>query len=260
MSSLSHTHTHTHIFSSHFSFYFLCTALHRAEGQDVPRRAPAWWGCPRGPRCEFAHGEEELRGDSREHFEQQKKAEKRDVERQKKDIYMGAVESNQSSEEMESMVAAGLGRLKKKNKKNKKSESSEEATWTETGTESGTEALTSSSSLSSSSSSLGAPQERAASDEEKKEEVEVELKEEDLLPPVWLHSATSSSTSSSLVVHPGGVVECTQGFGTALVRQQQHVEEKEGEKEEEGRWQGYYEVELITGGLMQVGGGRQIDR
>lgn len=23
----------------------------REDGQEPPRRAPVWWGCPRGPRC-----------------------------------------------------------------------------------------------------------------------------------------------------------------------------------------------------------------
>lgn len=28
----------------------------------APPRAPKWWGCPRGRECDFAHGEDELRG------------------------------------------------------------------------------------------------------------------------------------------------------------------------------------------------------
>lgn len=30
-----------------------------------PRNAPRWWGCPRGRECDWAHGEEELRGQVR---------------------------------------------------------------------------------------------------------------------------------------------------------------------------------------------------
>ncbi|TYZ66381.1 hypothetical protein PybrP1_004113 [[Pythium] brassicae (nom. inval.)] len=35
----------------------------RADGRaPPPPRAPRWWGCPRGRDCDYAHGEEELRG------------------------------------------------------------------------------------------------------------------------------------------------------------------------------------------------------
>ncbi len=30
--------------------------------KKAPDGAPPWWGCPRGRNCNFAHGEEELRG------------------------------------------------------------------------------------------------------------------------------------------------------------------------------------------------------
>lgn len=33
-----------------------------------PRGAPRWWGCPRGKDCDWAHGEEELRGQVRSFF------------------------------------------------------------------------------------------------------------------------------------------------------------------------------------------------
>lgn len=35
------------------------------SGRGPPAGAPRWWGCPRGPRCEFAHGDEELRSEAR---------------------------------------------------------------------------------------------------------------------------------------------------------------------------------------------------
>nr|CCA19205.1 conserved hypothetical protein [Albugo laibachii Nc14] len=34
----------------------------RQGGREPPKNAPRWWGCPRGRQCDFAHGEEELRG------------------------------------------------------------------------------------------------------------------------------------------------------------------------------------------------------
>jgi len=39
----------------------------RANRRDgcAPSGAPPWWGCPRGSRCKFAHGEQELQGHAR---------------------------------------------------------------------------------------------------------------------------------------------------------------------------------------------------
>jgi hypothetical protein len=39
-----------------FAFDLCCGA--------APPGAPSWWGCPRGKFCDYAHGEEELRGDA----------------------------------------------------------------------------------------------------------------------------------------------------------------------------------------------------
>ena len=38
--------------------------------RDAPPGAPANWGCPRGHKCPFAHGEAELEGDGKEALEQ----------------------------------------------------------------------------------------------------------------------------------------------------------------------------------------------
>lgn len=247
----------------------ICTSLNlschgiRADGQDVPRNAPIWWGCPRGPGCEFAHGEDELRGDRKESYELQKQSERRDVERQKKDTYMGAVESNQSSDQMASMVAAGLGRLNKKNKKNKcASGDGLLGTTMETATEvtefppAGKVLAVSEKMEETMESSF--PSSATADAHTRKEENTDEKCKIDMSHPAWLHSASTHPSSSSLIVHPGGVVECTQGFGTALVHPgeaKQHNQEQEQEREGRctGRWLWYYEVELISGGLMQVG-------
>ena len=34
--------------------------LARANGRNPPAGAPRYWGCPRGPRCDYAHGEESV--------------------------------------------------------------------------------------------------------------------------------------------------------------------------------------------------------
>lgn len=229
-----------------FSYFWLWELIFhcviRADGQNVPRRAPVWWGCPRGPRCEFAHGEDELRGDSKKAYDQQQKDERREKERQLKNTYLGAVESNQSSEEMSNMVAAGLGRVAKKTKKtisSAPSSSSSEIPFVVDSSDSKTLSVDPTSSKEKKEVELEAVG---------KEEIEDVGKEEkdakNTEPPFWLQTAPSISSAISL--HPGGVVECTQGFGTVMVNRDlvdTGVDKKQ--------W--YYEVELITGGLMQVG-------
>ncbi|DAZ92393.1 TPA: hypothetical protein N0F65_003776 [Lagenidium giganteum] len=45
----------------------------REDGRQPPPNAPRWWGCPRGRDCDFAHGEEELRGSGLTELKKQKK-------------------------------------------------------------------------------------------------------------------------------------------------------------------------------------------
>jgi hypothetical protein len=46
----------------------------RAPGRaPPPANAPRWWGCPRGRDCDFAHGEDELRGQGLADYKRQKK-------------------------------------------------------------------------------------------------------------------------------------------------------------------------------------------
>ena len=53
------------------SFNRLCSDWLEARAtRDAPPGAPANWGCPRGHKCPFAHGEAELEGDGKEAMEQ----------------------------------------------------------------------------------------------------------------------------------------------------------------------------------------------
>lgn len=46
----------------------LCESwLAARERRKPPEGAPPWWGCPRGRACDFAHGDQELRGKVRVH-------------------------------------------------------------------------------------------------------------------------------------------------------------------------------------------------
>ncbi|KAF1322680.1 hypothetical protein FI667_g11101, partial [Globisporangium splendens] len=47
----------------------------RENGRTAPPNAPRWWGCPRGRDCDFAHGEEELRGAGLTEYKKSKKEE-----------------------------------------------------------------------------------------------------------------------------------------------------------------------------------------
>lgn len=47
----------------------------RENGRSAPPNAPRWWGCPRGRDCDFAHGEEELRGAGLTDYKKSKKEE-----------------------------------------------------------------------------------------------------------------------------------------------------------------------------------------
>lgn len=46
------------------------------EKRAPPKGAPVWWGCPRGPRCNFAHGPGELVGDAAKEYRAEKKYKK----------------------------------------------------------------------------------------------------------------------------------------------------------------------------------------
>jgi len=95
--------------------------------------------------------------------------------------------------------------------------------------------------LASASDTLGVANGKLTEGDDKKES------SSSLLPPVWLQAATSSGVE----VHAGAVVECTQGFGTVMVNRNLQVECSRNEDTSHLRM--YFEVQLITGGLMQIG-------
>lgn len=60
----------------------------RADGRTPPPRAPRWWGCPRGRDCDYAHGEEELRGAGLTEFKRSKKDEAYQKKQQERASYV----------------------------------------------------------------------------------------------------------------------------------------------------------------------------
>jgi hypothetical protein len=54
-------------------------AAARTGGRRAPPGAPAWWGCPRGRHCEFAHGEGDLKGPAKDAASEARRGRERDA-------------------------------------------------------------------------------------------------------------------------------------------------------------------------------------
>jgi hypothetical protein len=74
------------------------------ENGSPPDGAPLSWGCPRGVRCSFAHGVDELRGEGKEVILSTQKNEKRVQEDHKRDEYVRASNLGGDHEELDQAV------------------------------------------------------------------------------------------------------------------------------------------------------------
>lgn len=83
------------------------------KDRKAPEGAPASWGCPRGRRCEFAHGDEELRGEMGEAKEQEKYQVKDAEANKKRDAYMAALSQQEEATVLSDMVLQGIRAQKK---------------------------------------------------------------------------------------------------------------------------------------------------
>ena len=84
----------------------------------IPSNAPAWWGCPRGPRCEFAHGIEDLQNVVKEVWVDNKRRLQDEAKSMELDKYMYGSNNAEPNEEDDMMaaVAAGLMQASKRYK------------------------------------------------------------------------------------------------------------------------------------------------
>jgi hypothetical protein len=90
----------------------LCSDWVRArETESPPKHAPVFWGCPRGLKCEFAHGTSELRGWGKEEHEKSVHDSRYEAENEKKMEYFEPLESalrERDETEINSLVRQGL--------------------------------------------------------------------------------------------------------------------------------------------------------
>lgn len=88
----------------------------RKDGQ-IPKNAPVWWGCPRGSRCEYAHGEGELPKEVIQELHAKRRQEQRDSANEKRSNYLSATdEAGRSDAEVSEMILAGLQAAKRMKK------------------------------------------------------------------------------------------------------------------------------------------------
>lgn len=80
--------------------------------RQAPEGAPPWWGCPRGRACDFAHGEDELRGEALKQLRDARGADKRAA----RDVRVArhVTYDEVDAEDMASAVHQGLSKAKAK--------------------------------------------------------------------------------------------------------------------------------------------------
>lgn len=92
----------------------ICLDWKRArERGNVPEGVPIHWGCPRGSRCEFAHGESDLRGTSLVSAQEDAKAAETRKYQELKDAYMAPMRVMKDEQEVADLVSAGLRAAKR---------------------------------------------------------------------------------------------------------------------------------------------------
>lgn len=197
----------------------LCIDWLRArESGSPPKNATKDWGCPRGAYCEFAHGEDELRGIEKDKLEEEKQQRYEEEKRKKRDEYMKPLQYMRSDEEINSLVLEGLQAAKKSKVSNGKSII--------------TATTVPYSSSSSSSKIVEDKSESASKQDSKSRPTEAES-------PLQLLSG--NVIAENLQMTPQIIGNST--FATITVP---------GSKSNAvGHW--YYEVELLSDGLMQIG-------
>lgn len=199
------------------------------KDRKCPVGAPVWWGCPRGQKCEFAHGDEELRGDMRLLLDEDKDQIKKQEMYRKRDAYVGDLSKLDEGNALSDMVLQGMRAQKKARIIN--ADASEIRANLETPSVQFGDFMD--------YPSFGTSSEGVVSTKISSESINVETAPipavTDDACPGWL-----ATRSGHLKVSDRGVLESDTGFATIAVCCEIT----------RGKW--YFEVELLTDGLMQV--------
>lgn len=89
----------------------------RSDGRTAPPNAPRWWGCPRGRDCDFAHGEEELRGAGLTEFKRAKKRQAQQQQQQELQAYVNY--EREVPDDLADAIQQGMRRRKQLQRKGK---------------------------------------------------------------------------------------------------------------------------------------------
>lgn len=96
----------------------------RRGGKKPPPHSPPWWGCPHGRGCRFAHGEGDMESTSLLKYKKEKRAEQKQKEWSERDAYVSSVtESYYKEDDLAAMVSQGLAQANKRRKIEKSSSS-----------------------------------------------------------------------------------------------------------------------------------------
>ena len=221
--------------------------LRARQDRDPPASAPVHWGCPRGPRCEYAHGEEELRGKALDEIQQNRKQSKEAEVMTKRDAYLEPIvkEEQQLEAAMHDAVLAGLLKNRKKSINKPSQIGSSSTTSTDTLNKNNDRTVLPDTSSPKPHTSIPTPNQNNPT-----EESQIRI------PETSQHDFPGESTDPSEIATPSpwlevlagdvvtdvsGDVRCLSGFGTLTCRKA---------AVSSGKW--YYEVEVVTGGLSQV--------
>jgi hypothetical protein len=208
----------------------------REEGTP-PMNAPASWGCPRGERCDFAHGEDDLQdGDEKQQILAQKKNEAVNAEKVKRDQYMAGIDGRETEEEaghnaMLLAIQKGLHARKRSKQDAVRSDSKEESVSNEPN-----RPLVSSNEMHSVDKTDESTRDISASQTASSSSKEVTSS-------LWL-TEVHPRPPANASISQSGKVECVAGeFCTVMVNGCNIGSSG-------GSW--YYEVQLVTAGLLQV--------
>ena len=259
----------------------LCLDWLRArEGRVAPDGAPPHWGCPRGRRCDFAHGEEELRGEMLQRWQSQQKDQKREEQEKKKDDYIGVLyRSNKDENELNDLVLSGLKAASKTGKKEKeissilkrprktsvstekdekaqevdRTDEEEELDWLQLQEDISTSAVDSAAETSAANNNSGM-------------ESAIEDQKEAVAESVIDNDAFLEIASGQFIITSSGEVTSLCKFGSVVAKDYSklpfhvvHASSRSSESNSSDVIQcsSFYEVELVTCGLMQIGWARK---